>query len=503
MVMINDISENTPLNALFTLAAEDCSAEEFEQFHYFSKQERRFISSLIAHGPVLLKGARGSGKSALMIEASRRMYPQNAQSSSLGIYISLRRLELLRNEGAEYERILCQLIIDTVSDRVGNLFEFDALPNITSLQKELSNLSIASRRRIVILFDDAAHIGREAPLHEFFDIFRTLSSSIISCKAAIYPGVTKFGNRFDVYNDATVIDVSRNDELEEYNTNFSQIIRKRFPSGISEESFFGQFTLENVAGLIGRAVLGNMRGFIFAWNNLSENCGEDKISLAHITKTLIDLASNYYWPLIEELKPKLGIYAPMIDPAIEIAELIFQQAGEQDRQNALVLREIVQRLSKPLEILEYTGFISIRDVSRAMKSRGRGTRYSLNLCTLLEKTRGARVTNEIYTKWLNENNEKNEPLELHKTSELFKITLPPLLDDGEILILRADISDLKKSKAYPYGLTQYQIDILKSANYSTVATLAGATDDSLLSVAGIGSEILKRIKSTVAQAIWM
>ena len=224
--MVNAISENPSL----ILAAEDCSPEEFEQLHYFSKQEQRFISNLIAHGPVLLKGARGSGKSALMIEASRRMYPEKNLSSAFGIYISLRHLELLRSEGKKYEIMLCQLIIDAVKKTItkaGNLFEFEALPNITSLQRELSSLSSASGKRIVILFDDAAHIGREAPLHEFFDIFRTLSSSVISCKAAIYPGVTNFGTRFDVYNDATVIDVSRNDELKDYNTNFAEIIRKR------------------------------------------------------------------------------------------------------------------------------------------------------------------------------------------------------------------------------------------------------------------------------------
>ena len=500
MVMINDISENTSLNASLILAAEDCPAEDFGQLHYFSKQEQRFILSLIAHGPVLLKGARGSGKSALMIEASRRMYPQTLQSSSFGIYVSLRRLELLRSEGEMYEKMLCQLIIDTVSKTVGDVFEFDALPNITSLQRELSNLSIASRKRIVILFDDAAHIGREAPLHEFFDIFRTLSSSIISCKAAIYPGVTKFGIRFDVYNDATVIDVSRNDELEGYNTNFAEIVRKRFSKVISETSFSSDHTLENVAGFMGRAVLGNMRGFIFAWNNLSTN---GKIGLPEITKTLIELASNYYWPLIEELKPKLGTYAPMIEPAMEIAESIFSEAGEKTRQDVIILREIAQRLSKPLEILEYTGFISIRDVSRAMKSRGRGTRYSLNLCTLLANTPNRTVTREIYARWLNEKNEKNEPLELHKTSDLFKIPLPPLLDDGEMLILNEDISHLGISRAYPYGLTQHQIGILKAANYHTVSQLVEASDEALKGLNGIGDKISKRILSTVAQAIWM
>ncbi|WP_204106233.1 MULTISPECIES: helix-hairpin-helix domain-containing protein [Spirulina sp. CCY15215] len=141
--------------------------------------------------------------------------------------------------------------------------------------------------------------------------------------------------------------------------------------------------------------------------------------------------------------------------------------------------------------------------SRAMKSRGRGTRYSLNLCTLLEKIPGARVTNEIYIGWLNEKNEKNEPLELHKTSELFRIQLPELLGCGEMLILNSDISVLKKSKAYPYGLTEHKVNILKSANYHTVTELAEASDDALLGLGEIGEETLKRIRSTVAQAIWM
>ena len=46
-------------------------------------------------------------------------------------------------------------------------------------------------------------------------------------------------------------------------------------------------------------------------------------------------------------------------------------------------------------------------------------------------------------------------------------------------------------------------NILKSANYHTVAELAEASDDALLGLLDIGKETLKRIRSTVAQAIWM
>ena len=72
--------------------------------------------------------------------------------------------------------------------------------------------------------------------------------------------------------------MSRNDELEGYNNSFAEIVKKRFLTKFSEESFSEQFPLENVAGFMGRAVLGNMRGFIFAWDNLSDNCINGKVS---------------------------------------------------------------------------------------------------------------------------------------------------------------------------------------------------------------------------------
>ncbi|MBB1521193.1 helix-hairpin-helix domain-containing protein [Aquipseudomonas guryensis] len=491
-------------NSSLILAAEDCPPDQFSRLHYFSKQEQKIISKLIAHGPVLLKGARGSGKSALMIEASRNMYPDADSSQTFGIYLSLRHLALIRSEGEKYEKFLCQLLLEAANSTIkkaGLDFELNAQPNTTSIQKELSNLSSGIGKRIVILFDDAAHIGRETPLHEFFDIFRTISNSVISCKAAIYPGVTRFGNRFDVYNDATVIDVSKSDDSEEYNKSYAEIFIKRFPNENPNSLFTEDLDLINTAGFLGRAVLGNMRGYIFACNKLADAKGEGKIGLGTLTKTLIDLSANYYWPLIEEVIPKLGIYAPMAESAIDIANVIFSEsASNNNKRSATILREIAQRLAKPLEILEYTGFISIRDISRAMKSRGRGTRYILNLCTLLEKTHGARITGDLFSAW---QNDKEEPVEFHKGSELYKLELPELSESGEMLILSESIEKLRKSNIYPYGLTDHKIDILLKAGYKTVSDLADANDVDLLKLDDIGEQTLKRIKSTVAQAIWM
>lgn len=133
-------------------------------------------------------------------------------------HLSLRHLPLLRTSGSQYEYELLKILIDKIKKKASSKysFDFDCKPEVYEVHKELSRFSEFINKRIVLFFDDAAHIGREAALEEFFDVFRTLSSSHVSCKAAIYPGVTRFGNRFDIYNDATVIELSRREDQEDF-----------------------------------------------------------------------------------------------------------------------------------------------------------------------------------------------------------------------------------------------------------------------------------------------
>lgn len=199
------------LDTALILAAEECPPECFDRFHHFSSYDEPIIRKLIAHGPVLLRGGRGSGKSALLIEAYRRMRDTH---NPLPVYLSLRYLPLLQSDGEEYITHFCQLLSNAIKKEIIERkfdYDFGVANNQKSLQIALTDLAQNLNVRVVLLFDDAAHIGREKPLEGFFDLFRTLSSSLISCKASIYPGVTKFGIRFDVFNDSIVIDISRSD----------------------------------------------------------------------------------------------------------------------------------------------------------------------------------------------------------------------------------------------------------------------------------------------------
>lgn len=224
-------TEDTDKNLV--LAAEDFSPEDFKALHRFSKNDERVIAKLMAHGPVLLQGSRGSGKSALMREAADRL-PLNGDAPGLAIYLSLRHMPLLRSVGDEYQRILCELLIERVRRVLGGSeIIFDAAPTLASIQSGLTDLAQSMGRRIVLMFDDAAHLGREASLADFFDVFRTLSNSAISCKATIYPGVTNFGTRFDVYNDATVVDIIRDEDQAGFAELFTEVVTARYPDLVS------------------------------------------------------------------------------------------------------------------------------------------------------------------------------------------------------------------------------------------------------------------------------
>lgn len=487
------------------LAAEECPPEKFRDYHSFSSHDEVIIRKLSSHGPVLIRGGRGSGKSALLLEAHRRM---RVATSVMPVYVSLRYLPLLQSDGQEYIGHFCILLSQAVQREIndrGLRYDFGIASDQASLQLALSGFSQAQSMRVVLLFDDAAHIGREKPLEVFFDLFRTLSSNLTSCKASIYPGVTKFGIRFDVYNDATVIDISRSDvsAAPEF---FPEVVRARYPKLAERATFSDRLSPGQFANLLGRAVVGNLRGFILACNRFD---GQDKIGIPELTQCILDMASDYFWPLMEEVAPKLGVYEALVDPAREVVEAIVEHASKpvkeklravaQDR--VLIHRQIVSQYVKIFEILEYLGFVSRREASRGMKSGGRGPVYAINLCNLLDAVPSKRLTIEMIDEWINGT---SEPAELHVSGQVFQaIKLPQLPEEHGLAILEKPVKVLAKSRAYPYGLTPNTIDRLAGAGLLTVGQVASSTDEQLDRIDYIGAAKIKAIRDVVFQAIWM
>lgn len=502
---MNTSTNNADSDSGLILAAEECPPEKFGQYHSFSSHDEVIVRKLSAHGPVLLRGGRGSGKSALLLETRRRL---RLTQGIFPVYVSLRYLPLLQSDGQEYIGHFCTLLSNAIQTELSMRklsVDFENVSDQVSLQLQLTELSRSLNMRLVFLFDDAAHIGREKPLEVFFDLFRTLSSSAISCKASIYPGVTKFGIRFDVFNDSTVIDISRLD-VSSFPDFFPDVLQARYPKLAMRSTFSDRLSPKQFANLLGRAVVGNLRGFILACNRFEDM---DRVGIPELTKCLLAMATDYFWPLMEEVAPKLGIYEELIEPAREVVEAIVEHASRSVKEktrtiaqdSVLIHRQLVNKYMKIFEILEYLGFVARREASRALKSGGRGPIFAVNLCNLLDSVPTKRLTQEMIDEWTAGS---AEPAEIHVTGPTFKnIKLPELPEKQGLAILDRPIDDLGRSMAYPYGLTPNVIERLKGAGKMTVGQVANSSDLELDDISYIGVAKIRTIRDVVYQAIWM
>ncbi len=473
------------------LAAEDYSEESFLNYHYFSGHDNLTTLKLMANDPILLQGERGSGKSALLIRAE---YKCRNTSSILGFYLNLKNLHWFRSKPAKYKQCLCEMISQTVKHKFP---DFPISVFTEELQETLVTLARRENRRLVLLFDDAVHIGREANSKEFFELFKTFSNNYISCKATIYPGVTEFGKGFDINNDADVLNINRDEHSPDFDSFFNKFIENRYPN-------LATVTLPNFPRFLGLAVLGNVRAFIKICHLLSLQEDVANLSLRNLDNLFKEFATDYYHSRLAEMAPKLGKYEPLVEVCRElVGNVLFAEANNQILGFVKVHREVVRHYLKLFELLEYVGFIARRNNS-AMKFGGRGTKFALNLPVLLERLPNQGLTEEIYQEW--SSLEKTyQAQELYSgDSKLASVNLPALpKKDRELSIWSKPISFLEKSKIYPYGLTKNQITILEQAGFETISQLAEATAVELQGIEDIGEKWAKRIKNVVLQAIWI
>lgn len=219
---------------------EELTNNQIAELYVASDYEQSIIDKLKAPSPVLLIGSRGVGKSFLFKMSEIQMLQEFSEKKILPVFLTFRKASLLKTSNPEQfqnwmlSRICSEVLralkktgklspisgglsllagevsvesskIDDIATAFeeswktpGELIDVAKIPTlddfINTIEDLCGELEIS---RIVLFIDEAAHVFLPQQQREFFTLFRDLRSPYIKCNAAVYPGVTVYGETFE------------------------------------------------------------------------------------------------------------------------------------------------------------------------------------------------------------------------------------------------------------------------------------------------------------------
>lgn len=255
---------------------EDISLEDILHLFVETSADRRLVDACKTKASVVLQGSRGVGKSFILRVAQAEMESDFAASGVLPVYVTFNKAGLLQtSDQAQFQHWMmakiCNRIVrsvkqkgllqgrdsvisslaggattagDPVEDILAQLetkYEDSwrtpgAAVDARSLEPQrlidaLEDICTGSAlRRVVLLVDEAAHVFIPEQQRQFFTLMRDLRSPQLSVKAAIYPGVTSFGDSFQMSHDATLLSVDRDILDPGYLSAMREIVQKQDPT---------------------------------------------------------------------------------------------------------------------------------------------------------------------------------------------------------------------------------------------------------------------------------
>ena len=504
----------------FRLRTEDIRLDEIQNLFVSTKLDREIIDSLKSSKTIVLEGSRGTGKSFLLRMSEIELNNQFAIDKVLPVYISFVASSLIHTNDPEqfkhwmlaticYELLralrkkglligsspatallstqnvssdnleqkfgkIMQAYQDSYRSSGGN-YSVEDIPDVRQLKDAVEEIcEEAGIRRIYLLFDEAVHIFRQEQQRQFFTLFRDLRSPYVTCKAAVYPGVTAYGNTFEMSHDATLLKVERDITSNEYLNNMKEIILKQADDSLTKA--IGQYA-ENFS-VLAYSASGNPRMLL----NTVEKC------LRMRTNDVNEAIKNFYrsdiWMEHTELGSKYSGHRSLIDWGRDFIEREVLPATRQKNEVRAehnestcyfwIHRDAPEAVKEALRLLEYTGIVRRdKDGVRATNSE-LGTRYELKFgCILaLESSpvaSGMSLIKTLTTRRLTEYGMKNP---LFQSLNL-DIQYESDSDIKQMLInqLEQPIQNLR--------LSQWQINILKQNNLLKIRDVLETSEEEM------------------------
>jgi len=409
------------------IRTEDIKTECILELFVETAQDKKIVNLLKSATPTILEGSRGTGKSFLFRVAEAQLLETFNNDSVLPIYVPFTKSSLLQSgdsnqfvhwmmarlcaciSRALYKKGFLVQPNPTLSLLTGGQATFDfsvtslgslaekyeesykhpgaaidssIIPTVDNFKDAIEDICHDYKiNRLAIFFDEAAHIFRPEQQRQFFTLFRDLRSPFISCNAAVYPGVTFYGQTFQTTHDATVMMLNRDPVEPEYLDGMRDIVMKQADAELASDI---ERNRENFHALA-YAVSGNPRLLLKTVNMAP------RLNSTDVSRVLKEFYRTDIWSEHSGLAERYAGHRALIDWGRDFIEKTV--IPESNRKNELWSNEGEQRatcffwihrdapmvITEALRLLSYTGIVTRLDSGIIATRREIGTRYAVNL----------------------------------------------------------------------------------------------------------------------------
>lgn len=518
---------------------EELTKEQISDLYVASDYEQSIIEKLKSPTPVLLKGSRGVGKSFLFKICEIQMQEEFDSKRVLPVTITFRKASLLRS-GNEYQfqywmlgRICSELLralkkiglissasssfsgfcvkadddntrIDQIIQHFedswknpGVMVDADAIPSLDDFLDTVEDICEELRiDRIVLFIDEAAHVFYPQQQREFFTLFRDLRSPYVKCNAAVYPGVTVYGDTFEPVHDAIEISINRSINDDHYVGKMKEMVLRQVKEGrlatiLSKNS-------ENFT-LLAYAASGNPR-YLLKSIDLAE-----KMDSASVNRVFREYYRGDLWAEHTKLSERYPGYQKIIDWGRDFIEnivlpelkkkndsFIDEGVGKGTTLYFWIHKNAPHEVKEALRILEYSGIV-YEEASGMRATRSEiGTRYMVNIGSLLSLEA---TPTSVGIKIVN-NSDLRRMTEYGANYPAYKNIQGCVVADQTIELqtqLNKDIELL--------DLSEYQKTKLHELGLNTIGDLVNSSEESLKRVKYIADVRARMIKNSAIAAV--
>lgn len=523
----------------FYLRTESIKQSDILSLSVVNAADRGILDILKSNEPCLLEGSRGTGKSFLMRVAELELEADD--NSCVTVFVPFNMSSListeddlqfyhwmmaktlkyllnkLRKKGFIVSSLTANLLsndINNTDDRVDsslkeivNLFEdsykgktsvnISALPDIEDVKEAIQTICEENNLdRIIFFFDEAAHVFRPEQQRQFFSLFKDLRSPYITCNAAIYPGVTHFGDSFEPIHDCVYKRLERSISDPDYLQYFKDIVFKQSDENLRND-IERQRELFNTLAL---ASGGNPRMLLRTIQDLP------RLNASGVNVIMKSFYRSQIWSEHTDLGEKYRGHRAVIDwgrdfleksviPRVEEYNNSRKEKGTDESTIYFwIHKDAPESVKEALRLLTYTGIIRKVDSSvRATRSE-LGVRYEIKYgCMLSLESNPQAESKEFY---------KN--LSIKKFPEFGKNHIAyagseKLLKRDELQYEESLRSLLQRPIDVLVALTPWQKNKLKSVEIKTIENLHNYTEESLIEkIYGVGPARARVMKNAAA-----